>query len=84
MQLLERPSPGSTSADLISQVMVHLNVLGNAYLAKFRADGEIVQLGLLHPTQVEPELRARESSIRRPSTDAGWSWDRRMSATSRR
>jgi HK97 family phage portal protein len=56
VQLLERPSPGSTSADLISQVMVHLNVHGNAYLGKFRADGEIVQLGLLDPTQVRVEL----------------------------
>src|SRR5687768_5522037 len=27
--LLQRPSPGSTSVDLISQVMVHLNVHGD-------------------------------------------------------
>ena len=56
VQLLERPSPGSTSADLISQVMVHLNVHGNAYVGKFRSEGEIVQLGLLDPTQVRVEL----------------------------
>jgi phage portal protein BeeE len=30
VQLLERPSPGSTSADLVSQIMVHLNIHGNA------------------------------------------------------
>jgi HK97 family phage portal protein len=59
VQLLERPSPGSTSADLISQVMVHLNVHGNAYIGKFRADGEIVQLGLLDPTQVRVELNGQ-------------------------
>jgi HK97 family phage portal protein len=59
VQLLERPSPGSTSADLISQIMVHLNVHGNAYLAKYRSQGEIVQLGLLDPYQVQPELRGQ-------------------------
>jgi HK97 family phage portal protein len=56
VQLFERPSPGSTSADLISQVMVHLNIHGNCYLGKFRAEGEIVQLGCLDPTQVRVEL----------------------------
>jgi HK97 family phage portal protein len=56
VQLLERPSPGSTSADLISQVMVHLNVHGNAYIGKFRAEGEIVQLGCLDPIQVRVDL----------------------------
>jgi HK97 family phage portal protein len=59
VHLLERPSPGSTSADLISQVMTHLQVHGNAYLGKFRSQGEIVQLGLLDPTQIEVELRGQ-------------------------
>ena len=36
--------------------MVHLNVHGNAYVGKFRSEGEIVQLGLLDPTQVRVEL----------------------------
>src|SRR4051812_2513025 len=48
-QLLNRPSPGSTSADLFSQVMVHLNVHGDAFIGKFRSGGSIVQLGLLDP-----------------------------------
>jgi HK97 family phage portal protein len=56
VQLLERPSPGSTSANLVSQTMVHLNTHGNAFWGKFRADGEIVQLGCLDPTQVRVEL----------------------------
>jgi HK97 family phage portal protein len=56
VQLLERPSPGSTSADLISQVMVHLSVHGNCFIGKFRAESEIVQLGCLDPTQVRVEL----------------------------
>src|SRR3954447_8323464 len=33
-QLLNRPSPGSTSADLLSQVMVQLNVSGECFLGK--------------------------------------------------
>jgi HK97 family phage portal protein len=59
VQLLERPAPGSTSADLVSQIVVHLNTHGNAFVGKFRADNEIVQLGLLDPTQVEVELRGQ-------------------------
>lgn len=59
VQLLERPSPGSTSTDLISQVMVHLNVHGNAFIGKFRAEGEIVQLGCLDPTQVRVKLEGQ-------------------------
>jgi HK97 family phage portal protein len=59
-RLLERPSPGSTSADLFSQVMVHLNINGNAYVGKFRgADGEIVSLSLLPPDLVDVELRGQ-------------------------
>jgi HK97 family phage portal protein len=59
-RLLERPSPGSTSADLFSQVMTHLNTHGNAYVGKFRgADGEIVSLSLLPPDQVNVVLRGQ-------------------------
>ena len=59
-RLLERPSPGSTSADLFSQVMVHLNTHGNAFLGKFRgADGEIVSLSLIPPDQVNVVLRGQ-------------------------
>jgi HK97 family phage portal protein len=59
VQLLNRPSPGSTSADLLSQVVVHLNVHGEAFVGKFRSDGEIVQLGLLDPTRMDVELRGQ-------------------------
>jgi HK97 family phage portal protein len=60
VQLLQTPSPGSTSADLFSQVAVHLNTNGNAFIGKFRGgDGAIVQLGLLDPTLVEVELRGQ-------------------------
>jgi HK97 family phage portal protein len=59
VQLLKRPSPGMTSVDLISQIVVHLNVYGEAFVGKYRSDGEIVQLGLLSPESVQVELRGQ-------------------------
>ena len=59
VQLLQRPSPGSTSVDLISQVMVHLNIYGDAFVGLYRSDGEIVQLGLIHPESVQVELQGQ-------------------------
>src|SRR5215217_3827138 len=58
-RLLERPAPGCTAVDLISQIVVHLNVHGEAFIDKYRADGEIVQLGLLPPDQMQVELRGQ-------------------------
>jgi phage portal protein BeeE len=46
-RLLRAPSPGSTSADLIGQIVVDCCVYGSAFVAKYRADNEIVQLGTL-------------------------------------
>ena len=54
-QLLRRPEPGSTSADLFSTAMVHLLVHGDAFLAKFRSEGSISQLGLLDPQAIVVE-----------------------------
>src|SRR5215204_1959419 len=48
VQLLRRPSPGSTGVDLISQVMTHLAIFGECFIGKYRADEEIVQLALIH------------------------------------
>jgi HK97 family phage portal protein len=57
-RLLERPSPGSTSSDLFSLIVTHLNTHGNAFIGKFRgADGEIVSLSLLPPDQVNVVLK---------------------------
>ena len=42
-QLLRRPSPGATSADLLSDLMVSLLLDGNGFIAKYRAEGSIVQ-----------------------------------------
>jgi HK97 family phage portal protein len=59
VQLLQRPAPGSTGVDLISQVMVHLNVYGEAFVGKWREDREIVQLALISPETIQVELRGR-------------------------
>ena len=58
-RLLSRPSPGSTVCDLLSQIVVSLNIAGDAFIGKYRGDGEIVQLGLLDPAAVGVELRGR-------------------------
>jgi len=54
--LLARPGPATTQADLVSSLMAHLLIYGNAYIAKYREGGQIVQLGLLAPDRVRPEL----------------------------
>jgi HK97 family phage portal protein len=53
--LLQRPSPGTTSVDLVGQLMTHLLTFGDGFLAKYRAEGSIVQLGLLDPAAVAVE-----------------------------
>lgn len=71
VDLLDRPGPGTTQADLVSSLMVHVLIYGNAYLAKYRERGEVTQLGLLDPLRVRPEL---ENGVLRfrytPSTGA--------------
>ena len=58
-QLLTRPSPGSTGVDLVSQIVVHLNVHGDAFIGKYVADGEIVQLACIPPESVQVEVRGQ-------------------------
>jgi HK97 family phage portal protein len=57
VDLLERPSPGITEADLTSTLMSHLAVWGNGYIGKFRQQGEVAELALLHPERVRPEFK---------------------------
>ena len=59
VQLLQRPSPGSTGVDLVSHMMVHLAMFGECFLGKYRADREIAQLGLIHPESVAVELQGQ-------------------------
>jgi HK97 family phage portal protein len=56
VDLLERPSPGVTEADLTSTLMCHVLVWGAGFLAKYRQAGEVAQLGLIHPDRIRPEL----------------------------
>jgi HK97 family phage portal protein len=58
VDLLERPGPGTSQADLVSSLMAHLATFGNAYVGKYREDGEVSQLGLLDPDRVRPELES--------------------------
>jgi HK97 family phage portal protein len=57
-ELLTRPAPATSQANLIGQLVAHLNLHGNAFLGKFRdQDGRLEQLGLLHPDRVTVELK---------------------------
>jgi len=49
VDLLEQPGPCTSQADLISSLMAHLAIYGAGYIGKYRENGEIVQLALLHP-----------------------------------
>lgn len=57
VQLLRRPEPGSTSSDLFGQVMLHLLVYGDCFLAKYRREQTIVQLACLDPQAVVVERK---------------------------
>lgn len=57
VDLLQRPAPAMTQANLIGQIVAHLNLHGNAYIGKFRSGGQIAQLALLSPDRVTPEIR---------------------------
>jgi HK97 family phage portal protein len=57
--LLDRPAPATSQANLIGQAVAHLNTWGNAYIGKWRDEnGRIVQLACLPPDRVIVELRA--------------------------
>lgn len=59
-RLLDQPAPGATQAFLIGGLMAHLNLYGNAYIGKFRERDEIVQLALIHPDLIVPEIENGE------------------------
>jgi HK97 family phage portal protein len=64
VDLLDKPSPTVSQADLVSSLMSHVLIYGNAFVAKYRSAGEIVQLGLLHPERTRPELDAGQIRFR--------------------
>jgi len=57
--LLRRPAPGSTQANLIAQAVASLQTHGNTYIGKFKdTSGRVQQLALLHPDRVTVEMVA--------------------------
>jgi HK97 family phage portal protein len=59
--LLAAPAPATTQANLIGQMVCHLNSWGNCYVGKYRdAEGTVNQLGLLDPQYVQVELKRGE------------------------
>ena len=60
-QLLARPWPGATSIDLVSQIVLHLSLYGEAWLAKYISEGSIISLGLLHPDRMHIEMKGQRA-----------------------
>lgn len=56
-ELLRSPAPAMSQSNLIGQVMAHLQTHGNAYVGKFRSNGQLVQLGCLAPDRIQTELK---------------------------
>ena len=55
--LINRPSPGNTSYNLVGSIVGHLNAWGNCYVGKYRGpDGIVAQLVPLDPPSVQVEL----------------------------
>jgi HK97 family phage portal protein len=64
VDLLDRPGPGRSQADLVSTVMVHLLLHGSGYIAKYGQGGEIVELDLIHPDRIRPERQGLQLRYR--------------------
>jgi HK97 family phage portal protein len=56
--LLLYPAPGMTQSALVGQIVLQLNLYGNAFLGKFRdADGRVSRLSLLPPQAVSVAMK---------------------------
>jgi HK97 family phage portal protein len=56
-QLLERPSPGTTTPNFVASLVAHMAMQGEVFVGKFRnAEGQIEQLAMLPPDRVSVEL----------------------------
>jgi HK97 family phage portal protein len=64
-RLLAAPMPGVTQGGLFANATAHLQLWGNAYVAKYRdSSGAVSQLGLLDPSQMMVEVRGGEPFYR--------------------
>ena len=62
-QLLARPWQGATAIDLVSMMVTHLCLYGEAWMPKFTQEGSIVALGpLLHPDRMQIFIRGNNVS----------------------
>jgi HK97 family phage portal protein len=56
-RLLDRPAPAVTQSNLVGQLVAHLALHGEAFIALYRdVDGRVAQLGLLPPNLVSVEV----------------------------
>ena len=62
-ELLGRPAPATSTANLVGQTMAHLLLHGNAYLGKYREAGRIERLSLIPPDRVRPVMESGELSF---------------------
>jgi len=61
VDLLDRPSPATTQANLVAQMVGHLALYGNAYIGKVKdGDGVVTSLVLLSPDRIVPQIKAGE------------------------
>ena len=58
--LLARPAAGTTQAGLIGTLVAHLNLWGNAFIGKYRENGQITALSAISPDEMVMELDAGE------------------------
>jgi HK97 family phage portal protein len=59
--LIDRPAPATTTSNLVGQLLSHLLIHGNSYVAKLRGqDGRVEQLMLLDPRRVTVEIVGSE------------------------
>ena len=64
-RVLAAPMPGVTQGGLVASAMAHLQLWGNAYVAKYRdASGQVSQLGLLDPSQMTVQVHGGEPIYR--------------------
>jgi HK97 family phage portal protein len=64
-ELLRRPSPGATMANLICTLVAHMAVRGESFLGKFRnGDGFIEQVAPIPPDRVDVEVIGGEPFYR--------------------
>jgi HK97 family phage portal protein len=71
-RLLETPSPGTTTANFVADVMLNLQLFGNAFVAKLRSGGDIAQLAVIPGDRVTVRLEEGSKVF-----DLSWNGERK-------